>query len=83
MTLNMQRDIVIGALCSDQTLRNAVFASADLDAVRKRLADYAHDAGLTLDAQVIQDVWKLIENPERDDFFGGCRILFCRVWPCR
>ena len=83
MTLTAQRDVVIGALCSDEALRTAVLDSTDRTAAWAHVVKYGQEQGVDLDTQIAEDVWKLINDPDRDDFFNNCVLKFCKVWPCR
>ena len=86
MTPNAQLDTLIGALCSDRSLREAVLASATREAALEHIARYASQNGVSLEPGVVGGpIWDLIQNPDTKVFFSplDCLRLFCRVWPCR
>jgi hypothetical protein len=85
MTLNAQRDIVIGALCSDAEFRDAIFKCKDVNAVAKKIQKYGADNGVGFDdiADVAKPLWGLVTNREREAFFRPCPEPFCKIWPCR
>lgn len=88
-----QRDVVIGAICSDKRFRGDLFACESPEEVARTLGDYAHakQIGDSL-AAAVTPAWDLRNHPDRDRYFGDCVgtdalvdgvLRFCRVWPCR
>ena len=85
MTLNAQLDIAIGALCSATQFRNVIFECKDLNAVQEELGKYGASNDVTFSdiATVANKVWEMVTDPERQAFFNGCIVPFCKIWPCR
>ena len=88
MTETAQRDIVIGALCSDAQFRRDIFSSTSEGQVVARVNSYAADNDVPVNENVARDVWRLLVNSQErtqylSGFDGEALLMFCRVWPCR
>ena len=93
MNQEAQRDVVIGAICSDKRFRSDLFTCTTEQQIASTIAEYATRKQIqdSLDAAV-PAAWALRNHPDRDRYFGDCVgtdalvdtvLRFCRVWPCR
>jgi hypothetical protein len=93
MTDEAQRDIVIGAICSDKHFRRDLFTCESEQEIADTLATYAARKQIQAPLNAaVAPAWALRNHPDRDRYFGDCVgtdalvdtvLRFCRVWPCR
>jgi hypothetical protein len=83
MTLNAQRDTILGAVVSDEVFRESLFECKDVEKMAETLHDYAVKNGLEdFYKDVTLDAWKFTHENLLPDL-KYCITLFCRHWPCR
>ena len=83
LSQDVQRNLILGALISSDTVRRQVFNSESRSALQAWADSYAEDNGLpAFDAVVLDKLMATTQNPCAGDMIKGYAVMFCRHWPC-
>ena len=83
LSQDVQRNLILGALISSDTVRRQVFNSGSRSALQAWADSYAESNGLpAFDAVVIDKLLATTQNPCAEDMIKGYTIMFCKHWPC-
>jgi hypothetical protein len=80
---DVQRNLILGALISSETVRRQVFESTSRSDIQVWADGYAESNGLPpFDAVVLDKLMATKQNPCAEDMIKGYSLMFCRHWPC-
>ena len=80
---DVQRNLILGALISSDTVRRDVFGSTSRSALQAWADSYAESNGLpSFDSVVLDKLMATTQNPCAEDMIKGYSLMFCRHWPC-
>ena len=83
LSQDVQRNLILGALISSETVRTQVFNCTSRSALQAWADSYAQANGLpAFDAVVLDKLMATTENPCAEDMIKGYALMFCRHWPC-
>ena len=83
LTQDVQRNLILGALISSDTVRRQVFNSTSRSDLQVWADSYAESNGLpAFDAVVIDKLLATTKNPCAEDMIKGYAMMFCKHWPC-
>jgi hypothetical protein len=78
-----QRNLILGALISSNTVRSQVFNSRSRSDIQAWADSYAEHNGLaSFDAVVVDKLLATTQDPCAEDMCKGFSMMFCRHWPC-
>jgi hypothetical protein len=80
---DVQRNLILGALISSETVRRQVFESTSRSDIQVWADGYAESNGLPpFDSVVLDKLMATKQNPCAEDMIKGYSLMFCRHWPC-
>ncbi len=83
LSQDVQRNLILGALISSDTVRRQVFGSASRSDLQVWADSYAENNGLPpFDSVVLDKLMATTQNPCAEDMVKGYSVMFCRHWPC-
>ena len=80
---DVQRNLILGALISSDTVRRQVFGSESRSELQAWADSYAESNGLApFDAVVVDKLMATTQDPCAEDMVKGYSMMFCKHWPC-
>jgi hypothetical protein len=83
LSVDVQRNLILGALISSETVRRQVFGSESRTDLQAWADSYAQSNGLAPFAPEVMDkLLAVTQVPCAEDMVKGFALMFCRHWPC-